>query len=76
MATFNLGTTKDRAASDTRNGPVFNWLMVTGATGSVVLLQDTGDTITLASVPVGVWVPVGPSTNITTASTATGFMVV
>jgi len=75
MADFNMGSTKDLAKSDTPNA-VFNWVMVTTTSGSVIIDQEGGNQITLAAVPVGVWVPTGKATNITIASTAVGLMVV
>lgn len=75
MANFEMGATRDLAKSDTPND-VFNWVMVTTTSGSVIIDQDGGNSITLASVPAGVWVPVGNGTNIQTGSTAIGLMVV
>lgn len=75
MATKNLGTTHDLTKSDTANDR-FNWVMVTTTTGTLVIGQEGGNVITLASVPVNVWIPVGEATHIKTASTATGLMVV
>lgn len=68
------GQARDLSKSDTANEK-FNWIMVTGSTGSVILGLEGGNSVTLSSVPVGVWVPVGNATNVTTASTATGLMV-
>ena len=75
MSNFDMGSVKDLAKSDTDNA-LFNWVMVTTTTGSVIVDQEGGNSITLAAVPVGVWVPVGKGTNIKIASTAVGFMVV
>lgn len=66
---------RDLTASDTANEH-FSWVMVTGTQGSLVVGHENGSTVTLSDVPVGVWVPVGDATHITTASTATGLMVV
>lgn len=71
----NLGTTRDIVKSDTPNDQ-FNMVMVTTTSGSISYDQIGGNTIVLASVPVGIWVPVGNATNINTASTALGLMVV
>mgnify|MGYP003663230672 FL=1 len=70
---INLGTTRDVVKSDTPNDR-FNMVMVT-TTGTLDFDQEGGNNIVLASVPSGVWVPVGNATNIRTASTATGVMV-
>ena len=75
MANFDLGSSRDLAQSDTANDE-FNWLMVVTTAGSVVYNQAGGNEITLASVPVGVWIPVGNATNVKTTSTAVGIMVV
>lgn len=74
MAIVNFGTTNDLAKSDTANAK-FNWLMVVTSPGAVVYNQKGGNEITLASVPVGVWIPVGKALNVKVASTAVGFMV-
>lgn len=74
MSNFNMGTAHDLAASDTDNDE-FNWLMVT-TTGNVVYETKGGNSYTMTAVPVGVWMPCGDATNITTASTASGFIVV
>lgn len=76
MANSNLGLSRDLAKSDTANDPGFNWLMVTGTAGSIVLNTAGGDEKTLSSVPLNVWIPVGRSFNVKTASTAVGIMVV
>lgn len=68
------GATRDLTLSDTPNSN-FSWLMVTTTSGSVVIDQNGGNTVTLASVPVGVWLPVGNATNVQTSSTAVGIMV-
>jgi hypothetical protein len=75
MANFNLGLTQDLAESDTANAE-FNWVMVTTTAGSLIIGTAGGDEITLASVPVGVWIPVGEATHVKIASTAVGLMVV
>lgn len=75
MATFNLGAARDLSKSDTPNDR-FNWVLVVTTTGSLVFDQEGGNTTTLASVPVNVWIPVGNATNIQTSSTAVGLMVV
>ena len=75
MANYLEGATKDLAESDTPNAK-FKWLMVTTTAGSVIVDQVGGDSTTLASVPVGVWIPVGNATNVKIASTAVGLMVV
>lgn len=69
-----VGQARDLSKSDTANDK-FSWLMVTGSTGSVILDLVGGNEVTLAAVPVGVWIPVGNATNVTTSSTASGFMV-
>lgn len=73
MANFELGSTHDITLSDTANDN-FDWVMVTGTTGSVIVQHEGGNTTTLASVPVGVWIPVSKGLNVTTASTAVGIM--
>lgn len=75
MSNFDMGSTNDLAKSDTANA-VFNWVMVVTSPGSLIIGKDGGNTVTLASVPVGVWVPVGNATNIETGSTAVGLIVV
>ncbi len=74
MANYLEGATRDLAESNTPNDQ-FNWLMVTTTAGSVIIDQDGGNTTTLASVPVGVWIPTGKATNVQTGSTAVGLMV-
>lgn len=68
------GATRDLSQSDTANDD-FSWLMVVTTAGSVIVDQIGGNTTTLASVPVGVWLPVGRATNVRTASTAVGIVV-
>lgn len=64
------------AKSDTKNDSGFNMLMVVTTPGSVVIGNANGSTTTLASVPIGVWVPAGlGAVNIAVASTAVGFLV-
>ena len=75
MANFDQGVTTDLVKSDTANVN-FDWFMVTTTAGSVVLDSNGGNSVTLASVPVGVWIPSANATNIKVASTAVGFMVV
>lgn len=53
----------------------FGWVMVTDVAGSVVYENEGGNIITLANVPVGVWMPVGNAVKIRTSSTAVGFIV-
>lgn len=72
---MNIGTARDLTKSDTPNDR-FDMFMVTGTTGSVSYTQENGGIIELSAVPVGVWVPTGAATNILTASTALGLMVV
>lgn len=69
------GAARDLAASDTKNDSGFSWILVTTTAGSVVVDQVGGNTTTLATVPLNVWIPVGNATNIQTSSTAVGFMV-
>lgn len=69
-----IGQARDLSKSDTPNDN-FNWCIVTTTSGSLVVGSKGGNIITLANVPVGVWIPVGNATNITTASTAVGLMV-
>lgn len=71
---MRIGTARDLTKSDTANDD-FKWVMVTGSTGSVIVSQKGGNDVTLAVVPVNVWVPVGNATNLKIASTAVGFMV-
>ena len=71
---MEITAARDLAKSDTANDR-FSWIMVTVAQGSVVLLQEGGNTTTLAEVPIGVWIPVGTALAVTTASTADGLMV-
>lgn len=73
MANFEQGITHDVVLSDTANDK-FDWIMVTGTAGSVVVMHDGGNTTTLVAVPVGVWIPVSKGLNVTTASTAVGIM--
>ena len=76
MANINMGTTHDFTPSDS-TVDTFNMLIVTGATGDVVIDQQGGNEITLTAVPVGVWIPVGRAIRIkATGTTATGFLVV
>lgn len=70
----NIGTARDITKSDTPNDR-FNMVMVTTTSGSLNFDQEGGNNIVLASVPIGVWIPVGTATNIRTASTAVGLMV-
>ncbi len=74
MGHYLEGSARDLAESDTVNDQ-FNWLMVTTTAGSVVYGQVGGNEITLAAVPVGVWIPVGNATHVKIASTAVGLMV-
>lgn len=53
----------------------FGWFMVTDVAGSVVYEQTGNNIVTLANVPVGVWMPAGSAIRIRTASTAVGFIV-
>lgn len=73
MANFDLGITHDITLSDTANDK-FDWIMVTGTAGSVIVEHEGGNTTTLSAVPVGVWVAVSKGLNVTTASTAVGIM--
>lgn len=73
--TARPGAARDLALSDTKNDTGFSWVMVTGTAGSVIVNQVGGNQTTLASVPIGVWVPVGQGTNVRIASTAVGIMV-
>lgn len=75
MANFDMGSARDLAQSDTANDK-FNWLMVVTTAGSVDYDQEGGNNIVLTSVPTGVWIPVGKATNVNTASTAAGLIVV
>ena len=68
------GAARDLAQSNTPNDR-FDWLMVVTTAGSVIVDQDGGNTNTLASVPVGVWIPMSNGTNVATASTAVGIVV-
>jgi|TARA_R100000049_G_C1920826_1_gene66124 hypothetical protein len=70
-----IGQARDLAKSDTKNDSGFNWCLVTGTAGSLIIQQSGGNQTTLANVPVGVWIPVGNATNILTSSTASGLMV-
>lgn len=70
----NIGTARDITQSDTPNDR-FNMVMVTTTSGSLDFDQEGGNNIVLASVPVGVWIPVGTALNIRTSSTAVGLMV-
>lgn len=72
----SVGAARDLAPADSDTLP-FAMLMVTGSAGSVVIRRRNGDTTTLASVPVGVWVPVGENAvgvN-STGTSASGIMV-
>ena len=70
----NIGTTRTLTQSDSTTD-AFNMLMVVTTAGTVVFDQIGGNTITLASVPVGVWIPVGQALRVRTASTAVGILV-
>ena len=69
-----IGQSRNISTSDVANDR-FGWLMVTGTAGSVVYGSQGGNETTLTNVPVGVWVPVGVATHITSSSTATDFIV-
>jgi hypothetical protein len=71
---MRITTSKNLAPSDSTTDD-FGWFMVTDVAGSVVYEQRGGNTVTLANVPVGVWMPVGSAFRIRTASTAVGFIV-
>lgn len=75
MANKDLGVSQDLAKSDTPNAK-FDWVMVVTTSGTLVVDHDGGNTTTLASVPTNVWIPMSNGTNIQTASTAVGFVVV
>ncbi len=75
MALIKMGTAQDLTQSNSPNAK-FDWIMVVGTTGSVVVDHTGGNTTTLAAVPVGVWIPMSGGTNVQTASTAVGIMVV
>ena len=68
------GAARDIALSDTPNDS-FSWVLVTTTSGSLIIDQKGGNSTTLSSVPLGVWIPVGFATNIQTGSTAVGVMV-
>lgn len=68
------GAARDLSKSDTANDR-FSWVMVVTTAGSLIIDQEGGNSTTLASVPTGVWVPVGTATNIQTGSTAVGLVV-
>lgn len=69
-----IGQARDLTKSDTPNDK-FTWCLVTTTAGSLVVHSVGGNISTLASVPVGVWIPVGNAINIATSSTAVGLMV-
>lgn len=71
---MNITSARPINKSNTPNDN-FSWVLVTSTAGSVVYDGKGGNTITLPSVPTGVWIPVGNATNIRTASTAVGFLV-
>lgn len=71
---MRIGTSRNISTSNTPNDR-FSWVLVVTTAGSLVLDQEGGNEITLASVPVNVWMPVGKCTNIKTTSTAAGFIV-
>ena len=55
----------------------FEMFMVTGTSGTVVIDQKGGNTLTLTGVPTNVWMPCGAAVRIkATGTTATGFIVV
>lgn len=70
----DTGAARDAVLSDAPNGN-FNWVMVGGAAGTVIYNTTGGNTYTITSAPVGVWIPLGNATNIRTASTATNLIV-
>ena len=69
-----IGNARDLTASDTA-GDEFNWVMVTGAAGTLVYSEAGYIDTTVTIAPLNVWIPVGRATNIKTSSTATGFVV-
>jgi hypothetical protein len=71
---MRITTSANVAPSDTVRTD-FGWFMVTDVAGSVVYENVGGNVVTLANVPVGVWLPVGSAIRIRTASTAVGFIV-
>lgn len=73
---INLGTAHDFTPSDSAVDN-FNMFMVTGTSGAVVIDQVGGNSLTLANVPTGQWIPCGEAIRIkSTGTDATGFMVV
>lgn len=71
---MSIGTSRDLAKSDTPNDS-FSWVLVTDTAGSIVYGQRGGNTTTITVAPVGVWMPVGNATHVTTGSTAEGIVV-
>ena len=71
---MNITASRPLAASDTSIDN-FSWFLVTGTAGAVTYVSTGGNVTVLPAVPVGVWMPVANAVRITTASTATGFIV-
>ena len=77
MANSSLGLSKDVTPSDTNVIAEFNWFMITGTGGDVTVELAGGNTHTVSSVPVGVWMPCGNAVKIKATDTdAVGIIVV
>ena len=86
MASVNFGMARDFTPSDdVADNDRFNMFMVTDTAGAVAFTTfnntkdsgGVGDTVVLAQVPIGQWIPCGEAVRINaTGTVATGIMVV
>ena len=72
MSTFNLGKGHDAVLDAVDD---FGWVICT-VTGTILIEQQDGSTLTWAAPIPGVWIPCDRGRMIKTGTTATGIMVV